>query len=849
MKAKRKRMLFALLVSGLAGSSFQEVPGLREDGSQMVPTGEMLKPYGRTLEVSGRPVDAALSSDGRLLFVKDMGVVRVIDAFSWKQQQELESKGGASIYGIAVSKNGERVLSTSAADSLHVYQRNGSGAYKLGFDVKVPGPKGKGNSFPCGVALSANEKIAYVALSRNNTLGIVDLVSKKLTREIRTGIAPYDVLVLNPKLVAVTNQGGRFPKPGEMTAPSSETETPVNENGTAKTGTVSLIDLSFGKEILTIEVGLQPTQLVRVGNVLLVANANADTISVVDLPTRKRLRDIVLKPDLKLPFGSMPCAITLSKDGKSGFVALAGNNAIGVLDLTDPRNPRVQGFVPTGWYPVAVLERGGSVFVVNNKGVGSRTRRGPEAQGWNSHDHRGSVQHFFLPSSESLKGLSKKVSDLGRFRSVLSAYDRAPLTGVAPTPIPGKLGRPSVFKHVIYVIKENRTYDQIFGDVPQGDGDPRLCTFGKELSPNHHAIAEQFVLLDNYYCNGVLSADGHSWATEGNVTPYLERAFGGFNRSYTFVDDPITYSSSGFLWDQVLGAGLSFRNYGEMNSPNMPKGLDYFKILDALKRGVKVKYDPVIGIARLKRYSNLDYPGWNMDIPDVARMDVFMREFREFEANGKLPNLVLVYLPQDHFGGPVTSAAHMADNDLAAGMLVEAVSKSRYWKDTVVFINEDDPQNGYDHVDGRRSVCLVASAYTKRKKTVSAFYNQTSVLRTILHIFGLPPLNQKDAASNLMSDCFTNAPDMTPYTAVIPKTPIDQKPRTDSLLDVLWGIARSTIPIKRTGMKTAEQDVLFNRAIWHEMKGYDAPYPWAWSGEHGKGLSKRRLVGEKADDR
>jgi len=458
------------------------------------------------------------------------------------------------------------------------------------------------------------------------------------------------------------------------------------------------------------------------------------------------------------------------------------------------------------------------------------------------------VQQFLLPGGKALKGLTKQVSELGKFRSILSAFDR--VTSTAPAvPIPAKLGQPSVFKHVIYVIKENRTYDQVLGDMLQGEGDPRLCTFGKELSPNHHAIAEQFVLLDNYYCNGVLSADGHSWATEGNVTPYLERACGGFNRSYTFGDDPITYSSSGFLWDQFLGAGLSFRNYGEMNSPEMPKRFDYFKIIDALKHGTSVKFDPVIGIARLKRYSNLDYPGWNMDIPDIARMDVFMREFREFESNGKLPNLVLVYLPQDHFGGPVTAAAHMADNDLAVGMLVEAVSKSRYWKDTVIFINEDDPQNGYDHVDGRRSVCLVASAYTKRKKTVSAFYNQTSVLRTILHIFGLPPLNQKDAASPLMSECFANAPDFTPYTAVIPNTPIDQKPRAESLLDVYWSIAKSTIPLKRTGMKTAEQDVLFNRAIWHEMKGYGSPYPWAWSGEHGKGLGRRRLKGEREDDR
>ncbi|HAP75951.1 MAG TPA: hypothetical protein DCR14_07705 [Acidimicrobiaceae bacterium] len=399
------------------------------------------------------------------------------------------------------------------------------------------------------------------------------------------------------------------------------------------------------------------------------------------------------------------------------------------------------------------------------------------------------------------------------------------------------------------MIKENRTYDQIFGDMPQGDGDPRLCTFGRELSPNHHAIAEQFVLLDNYYCNGVLSADGHSWATEGNVTPYLDRAFGGFNRSYTFGDDPITYSSSGFLWDQFLGAGLSFRNYGEMDYAEPPAGADYFKQLAALKNNEKLVYEQKIGIARLRRYSSRDYPGWNMAIPDIVRMDRFLREFREFEANGQLPNLSIVYLPQDHFGGPVTSAAHMADNDLAVGMLVEAVSKSRFWKETVIFINEDDPQNGYDHVDGRRSICLVVSPYTKRKAVVSDFYNQTSVLRTILHIFGLPPMNQRDASSPLMTNCFTIKPDFSPYQTIVPKTPVDQRPPSPTLPQALWAAAVRSIPMKQTGLKTAFHDELFNRAVWHEQKGVLTPYPFEWAGDHGRGLEKRKLKGVPEEDK
>ena len=311
---------------------------------------------------------------------------------------------------------------------------------------------------------------------------------------------------------------------------------------------------------------------------------------------------------------------------------------------------------------------------------------------------------------------------------------------------------------MIYVIKENRTFDQVFGDIQEARSEPSLCFFPDAVTPNHHALARRFGVLDNYYCNGVLSADGHSWATEGNVTPYLERAFGGFARSYTFGDDPITYSSSGFLWDHVLDAGLSFRNYGEMDYAKPPAGMKYQEIWNAFEQKKPIEFAQNIGIDRLRRYSCREYPGWNMMIPDVLRMDRFLNEFREFEKDGDLPSLCLVYLPQDHLGGGITTRSHMADNDLAIGRLVEAVSKSKYWKDTVIFINEDDPQNGYDHIDGHRSLCLAISAYS-RPGVNHHFYNQTSVLRTILQIFGLPPMNQQDAAAPLMTDCFQAKPD------------------------------------------------------------------------------------------
>jgi len=484
---------------------------------------------------------------------------------------------------------------------------------------------------------------------------------------------------------------------------------------------------------------------------------------------------------------------------------------------------------------------GDKLFVANNKGLGSRTKD-PKLPGWNSYNYRGALQSIPLPTDPALARMTDKVRELAFVPQILKARERVENSTAKPVPIPKRLGDPSVFQHVVYVIKENRTYDQMFGDIATGDGDKKLCTFPEVNSPNQHAIVKQFALLDNYYCNGVLSADGHSWATEGNVTPYLDRAFGGFNRSYTFGDDPITYSSSGFIWDYVLAAGLSFRNYGEMDYAEPPKGMSVPQILAAEKKGQRVKFQGNIGIERIRRYSDLDCPGWNLKIPDQVRMDRFLEEFREFEKNGHFPNFVLIYLPQDHTG-EMSARAHIADNDLAVGRLVDAISHSRYWKDTAIFINEDDPQNGYDHVDGHRSICLVASPYTKRAKTVSHFYNQTSVLRTILHIFGLPPMNQRDASSPLMTDCFTAKADLTPYSVVKENFSLDDSDlkKDKSAVAMHWEKVKKSLAIARNEVQTEDEDNDLNQVIWHEMRGWNTPFPWAYVGPHGKGLARRGL--------
>lgn len=844
-----------LVLAALGGQATRVQPGQSGSGV-LTPTNVVVEPLGRVLEFNGRPVDLAMSGDGTRVFVKDMGSLRVIEAASLRELQNLPSKGGASTFGLATAGGGAKVYLSNAASDVHEYAAGPDGQYALARSLALPGLEGKGASYPTGLAISRDGKFLYVCLSRANQLAKVELATGAVVARTEVGIAPYAVTLAETEgLALVTNQGGFRAKAGQATAPSAGTETPVDERGVAKTGTVTFVSLESGKAIGEAPVGLQPTAVAIVKGLAYVANANGDSISVLDVAARKPVGTVIVKPSLALPFGSMPDGLALSSDGGRLYVTLAGNNAVAVMSLKNPRKPVIEGFVPTGWYPAAVVVSGGRVFVANNKGVGSRSRVRPVEQGWNSHDHRGSLQRFEVPAPAALKASTSKVLANARVPQILAAMERRGSSRAKPKPIPAKLGDPSTIEHVIYVIKENRTYDQVFGDIGRGASEPKLCVFGEEITPNHHALAREFVLLDNYYCNGVLSADGHSWATEGNVTPYLERMFGGFTRSYTFGDDPLTYSSSGFLWDHVLAAGHSFRNYGEFNYAEPPSGMGFKQVWDKYASKQPIEFSHNIGVARVRMYSDLRYPGWNMNIPDQIRVDRFLEEFREHERKGTFPNLVVVYLPQDHTSGTEagmpTPRAHMADNDLAVGRLVEAVSKSRFWPKTAIFINEDDPQAGFDHVDGHRSLCLVVSPYSKRGALISDFYNQTSVLRTIERIFGMPPMNQRTASSPIMASCFTDKPDLRPFIARPVKVPLDElNPPAESLSGDArtWAEISARIPMKRTGMKTAEDDDHLNRIVWHAMKGYSTPYPAEFAGYHGKGLKKRGLVSVDEDD-
>jgi len=820
------------------------------DGSWILPTGQRVRSAGETLAIPGRPVDLLLGKDGSVLYVKDNKGLWVIGTQDFKTRQRLlfPKGNGASMHGLALSRDGKRLYATTAQRTLLEATIDVRGSLQWSRSIVLPGPLPKENSHALGIAVARDSTRAFVCLSRNNTLGIVNLQSGKLVKEIATGVAPYDV-VLSPReeFAYVSNWGGRRPREGDNTALSSGTPTVIDERGVASSGTVMKIDLVQGVVTKETAVGLHPATITLSadGATLFVANANSDTVSILGTERLEVAQTILVRPDPALPTGSATNALTLSRDGKTLYACNGGNNAVAVIALEG--KAALRGFVPTGWYPGAIVGDGSHLYVANVKGEGSRAKD-PEKAGWNSHQHRGSVSKIPLPGPAELKEYTAQVRADSRVPQILAALEKK-RTGIKAVPVPARAGEPSLFEHVVYIIKENRTYDQVFGDLKEGNGDPTLCIYGDKVTPNLHALAKEFVLLDNFYCNGVLSADGHAWAIEGNATDLLEKQFGGFTRSYPFGDDPLAYSSTGFLWDNVLLRGSSFRNYGEYNNTKVePAGATFRDIFDDYKNGTgKIKYVDGIGIEALRRYSAPGCPGWNMKIPDQVRVDYFLKEFREAQQSGQWPNLVMLHLPQDHTSGtspdlPIPRA-HVADNDLAVGRLVEAISASKFWPTTCIFIIEDDPQDGWDHVDGHRSLCLVLSPYTRRGKTVSRFYNQTSVVHTMERMLGAPPMNQLDALAPVMTACFAAAPDLTPYRARPARIKLDElNPKTQQLRGQarLWAEKSLAMDFSRPD---AADDNTLNRILWFAEKG-EVVYPAAYAGAHGRGLAalKLRLV-------
>ncbi len=845
------------------------------DGRVIVPTNQVLSPAGWQVVFAGRPTDLALSPDGRHLAALCHKQIVVIDIELRQVVQELSyatSHGGGSFNGISYTPDGKHLYASCIRGTIEVCDVGADGRLIAQKPLQLEGLRG-GNALPAGLAVTPDGQRLFVALNLNNTLGEIDLDKRELIREIPVGNAPYDVVLVTrpdderPSRAVVSNWGGRLTKENEPRGPSGR-GTPVKVDpvrNIASEGSVSIVDLETSRVLAEIVVGRHASGLaVNPAGVVYVTNANSDTVSVIDVWKAQLVETISTRPDGIPLFGSAPNAL-VEHHGRL-YVSNGTNNSVAVVQLSERAQGRADssaaneaaephstlvGQIPTGWYPAGIVfdAKRNALCVANIKGIGSRATdwrgqrkvKGEIVFGYNSHDYSGTVSIVPIPDDADLAEQTKRVLTNNRMTETISALS-PPRKGAAPRPVPQRHGEPSVIQHVVYIIKENRTYDQVFGDLPQGEGDPSLCIFGRKVTPNQHKLVEEFVLFDNFYCSGTLSADGHQWTDEAYVTDYIEKSYGGWPRSYPYDGgDALAYADSGFIWDNVLAHGKTLRVYGEFvtasikwrdpSKQDMPSFLECYQ--DFVNQTDLIDIQATAALQTLAPYICPTFIGFPYNVPDVYRAGEFIKELKGFERSGTLPNFCIMLLPNDHTAGTrpgrPTPKAAVADNDLALGRIVEALSHSSFWKETCIFVVQDDPQNGFDHIDGHRTVALVISPYTKRGYVDSTNYNQTSMFKTMEMLLGLPPLNQFDASATPMTSCFTDSPDFTPYDAVPNWIPLDQlNPPVQSIGDPAqrkWALASLELPLD--DVDEADEDTL-NRIIWHAVKGSDATYPeWA----------------------
>jgi DNA-binding beta-propeller fold protein YncE len=800
----------ALAFAQSAPAAERSVPGKLPSGETLLPNSRLLTPAGTQTEVAPYPFALALTPDGRRVVVACTGAddqsLHLLDAATGK---ELAKEPVKRVWlGLAISPDGRRVyLAGAGGNNVLVYRlENDRFIAEEPIPLRGAGEPATPDATPSGLAVSADGESLWVARILLNDVAKIDLASGRVTATVPVGIHPYrPALSPDRKLLAVANWGA---------------------------ASVSLVDVARSAVLSTVKTADHPTDLVfsADGRTLFVAESNRNLVAAVDVASRHVVRQIsvALGPDGPgtpsadaLPDGSTPNALALSPDGRTLFVANADDDAVAVVNVgRDLNAARTKGFVPSGWYPAALaLSRDGrTLWVANAKGGGSWSNAvgGPDptkegnGKPWKkTRTIPGSVSRLRVPSGAALAAHTVRAYANRR----PAARTPAPAAGSAV--VPGAPGGVSPIRHVVYVIRENRTYDQILGDLPRGNGDASLVIFGRDVTPNAHALAEEFVLLDNLYADAEVSADGHNWSMGAYATDFVEKVwppvYAGSALSYVFEgDDATAFPTNGYLWDAAAKAGLPLRNYGEFV-------------------GVAAETEPTkIGLSAgmegaLKGNTCAFYPGFDLDILDNARVDIFLKEFRDFVNAKEMPRLVIVRLGNDHTAGTKkgvrTPRAMVAENDVALGRLVEAISHSPFWMDTAIFVIEDDAQNGSDHVDAHRTVGFVISPFTRRGGFVdSTMYSTVSMLRTMELILGLPPMSQHDATATPMTAAFADTPDPAPFTHRETRVPFYEMNPEGAPMQAEangWDFSR----------EDAAPDLALNEAIWKSVKGADAEMP------------------------
>ncbi|WP_353649334.1 bifunctional YncE family protein/alkaline phosphatase family protein [Nakamurella sp. A5-74] len=886
---RRSRIIAAgttatLIIGAAAASASTTQFGQREVGTQygdglQISSDQVLKPLGdRLFTKFGKFMASTASPDGRFLAVTSTDKNVVLQVFDLKDYRLVYTVGSATFVnqklkdgsvgqgGPAWSPDG-RTLWLPQASGLTRFPVLADGTLGTGTAVALPKVNGAA-PLPGKAVYSPDGEVLYVPVNGQNTVVALDPATGAVRNTWNVGIAPRELAFVGTKLY-VSNEGGRVAKPGEPTINSYGTQVPADPYyGTSTTGTLSVIDTgSVSSSVRSIAVGLHPTALYVSGRTLFVANTNSDTVSVISTAKDKVVQTITTQPWSKSTVGYEPTGIAVTQGHL--LVTLGRANAVAVYGYSGNAQEPVSylGLLPTDYYPADVTVSGGQVVVTNTRGIDAR---GPEltftagpgtvpATGHGTHSTTGSLTKFTLPSDQQISKDTATVFAQNGWTN----KDNAQAKGRAKTPVavPVRVGDPSTIKHVFLLVKENRTYDQVYGDIAKGNGDRTLAQFGATVTPNQHALANQFGLYDNTYDIGTNSAEGHNWVMQGDNPEYTESSAGEYLRSYDTEDDVLGHQRSGFLWTAAEDAGASVRNFGEFTQfetkPATATWQQYYCAAASVDNGgdpaqltdPSIKQDTESPIPSLNAITNHDYPKFDTDIPDTYRYNIWKQDF---EKNGPA-NLNMFWLSSDHTGGTPDPRAQVADNDVAVGKIVQEISHSPYWKDSAIFVVEDDSQAGADHVDGHRAPIQIISPYAKRGVVDSTYYTQITMVRTIEQILGAEPLNQKLAAATPMFGAFTDKPNNTPYQAVQNQVPLTEgvSPAPACGADTVSTTGTSAAQTSAPVVPAAQQGVAaqwaqwaksqrfagasaipdhanpeqMNRYTWYRTNGYTKPYP------------------------
>src|SRR5580700_2218763 len=908
------RPFAGVLAAGLsfpALAAAQSVPyptylaGPQPNGSWVVSSGQVINPAGIQVDLGIRVRAKAIALNPNLkshtAAVLTMGATQAVEVFDTSTGVVLQDyltlgeDSSGSYSGIAYSANGQYLVFSQDSSHVTIAKVTSEGLLEDDAQVSLPPnnsfitcfpnspPAAYANpcssfytsstSYPGGVALSSDGKSAYALLNQNDTLTQIDLTANPPTQgtQIRVGNAPHSIVINSAGTTAyISNEGGRAATESDFQINSAGTEIVADPFvGAAVTGTVSVVDLASMKVTATISTGLHPTGMAFYGGYLLVANTYSDTLSVVDTTTNEVKQTINLGLPIKVPgqkmaaYGAAPNSIAVDASKGVAYVALYNANAIAVVDLSAGASNPVMGMIPVAYAPCSVVldKANDTLIVANDKGIGARYSFETDygVTDYNTHQDNGTVSIVPVPNSGTLATMTSQVFENNHWdltQNIKSAAGGSPNT--RPVAIPAKIGDPSLIKQVFLIIRENRTYDQILGDVAAGDGDPSLAVFGGKDTPNAHKLLKRFPLFDNFYDPSRQSADGHQWITEG-LAPYADDIQSpDWNRSYPGgnAGDALAYQNKGFLFSEAAAAGLPVKIYGEyvendtFKQPNgsttEPSWSEFYadaKRFEAGKEKTLYYQNTVIEQSTLPAVAEHlipNFPEFDLGIPDQFRVDLWVQDFNHDLAAGTVPALEILWIMCDHTGGPPTPQAEQADNDLAVGRIIDYISHSNVWSTSAIFIEEDDAQNGVDHVDGHRSPGYVVSPYAVQNgPTDSTYYTQVNMTRTMEQILGLPPMNQFDLVASPMRTAFVQgeppASNFEPWTHVANQVPLDDgvsassaDPESNPKVKALrkaWLQKKAQIFAGKLNRPDSEDPDTVNHLNWYMSTGFTRPYP------------------------